>query len=171
MISGVLTASPASGAHVVLWREKAGQSGFQQLAQTTTDSSGRYTFTRGPGTVMADQAWYVTSGALRSATIDEQVRALVALVASTRTLVAGQAVVLRGHVTPNHAGEVVLIEKWDPPTRTWHVMARPRLSKGSSYSLSHRFGKSGKAELRAVLRLDGRNVASNSPTVTLTVKP
>ncbi|HYB25713.1 MAG TPA: hypothetical protein VEF89_03780 [Solirubrobacteraceae bacterium] len=164
-----MTASPASGAQVVLWREKAGQSSFHQLAQTTTDSSGRYTFTLKPGTVMADQAWYVTSGALRSATIDEQVRALVGLVPSTRSLMAGQSVVFTGHVTPSHAGEVVLIEQRHGGT--WHVMARPRLSKGSSYSFSHRFATSGKAELRAVLGLDSRNVASSSPTVTLTVKP
>jgi hypothetical protein len=169
VISGVLTASPVSGAQVDLWRERVGQSSFNQVAQTTTSSSGTYSFTLKAGTVMADQEWYVTSGALRSGTIDQRVRALVALTASTHTIPAGRAVVLRGHVTPSHAGEAVLIEKWDQSTRSWHVIARPRLSKGSTYSLSHRFAQSGKSKLKAVLALDARNLASSSPTVTLTV--
>jgi hypothetical protein len=167
VISGVLTASPASGVQVVLWREKAGQTSFQQIAQTTTDSSGRYSFTRGHGAVMADQAWYVSSGSLRSATLEQQVRAVVAFVPSSRAVTVGQAVLLRGHVTPGHAGEVLLIEQRNGGT--WRIIARPRLSKTSSYSLSHRFMQSGKSELRALLRLDSRNVTSASPTVTLTV--
>ncbi len=169
VISGVLTASPVSGAQVVLWREKAGQSSFQQVAQTTTNGSGDYTFTLGRGVVMADQTWYVTADSLRSATLVETVRALVGLAPSAHTVVAGQAVVLSGHVAPNHAGEVLLIEQRSGGS--WRVIARPRLSKGSSYSLSHRFMQSGKSELRAVLRLDARNLTSASPTVKLTVKP
>jgi hypothetical protein len=168
VISGVLTASPASGAQVVLWRERAGQSSFHQLAHTTTNSSGGYTFTLKRGTVMADQAWYVTSGSLHSATLEQTVRAIVALAPSTHTIVAGQPVVLRGHVTPSHSGDVVLIEQRG--AAGWHVIARPRLSKGSTYSLSHRFMHAGKSELRAVLQLDARNVTSVSPTVTLTVQ-
>jgi hypothetical protein len=169
VISGVLTASPVSGAQVVLWREKAGQSSFQQVAQTTTNASGDYTFTRARGTVMADQTWYVTADSLRSAALNETVRALVALTPSAHTIAAGQAVVLSGHVTPSHAGDVVLIELRSGSG--WRVIARPRLSKGSSYSLSHRFMHAGNSELRAVLGLDARNLASDSPTVKLTVKP
>jgi hypothetical protein len=168
VISGALTASPAGGVQVVLWRERAGQSSFSHIATTTTDSSGHYTFTRGTGTVMADQEWYATAGSQRSATITQQVRALVKLAPSTRMIAAGQAVVLRGHVTPSHAGETVLIEQQHGSS--WHVIARPRLSKGSSYSASHRFTRAGKSKLRAVLRLDTRNLGSSSPVLTLTVK-
>lgn len=170
VVSGVLSASSAAGIPVVLWRELAGQSSFNQLAQTTTDSSGDYTFTLKAGTVMADQSWYVTSGSNRSATIDQQVRAAVGLTASTHTAVKGQVVGLRGKVAPSHAGQVILIEeKSGPATRAWHVIARPRLSKGSSYSLSRRFAQPGKTELKAVLGLDARNIASSSPVITLTV--
>jgi hypothetical protein len=169
VISGALTASPAGGVQVALWRERAGQSSFSQIATTTTDSAGDYKFTRGAGTVMADQAWYVTSGALRSATITQRVRAVVGLAASTHTTVAGAAIVLRGHVTPSHAGEVVLLEQRHGGV--WRVIARPRLSKGSSYSVSHRFAQSGKRQLRAVLLLDTRNIASSSRVLALTIKP
>jgi 5-hydroxyisourate hydrolase-like protein (transthyretin family) len=167
-VSGVLTTSPASGVTVALWREQAGQSSFHQVATTTTDSSGHYTFALKRGTVMADQAWYATADSLRSATIDQQVRALVALVSSSHTPAAGDAIALHGNVSPSHAGAVVLIEQ--RRGSTWRVIARPRLSKGSSYSISHRFAHAGKAELRAVLARSARNLASTSPTVSLTVQ-
>jgi serine protease len=167
VVSGVLSASPASGATVALWRERAGQSSFQQLAQTTTNGSGAYTFTLKPGTVLADQAFYVTSGSLQSSTLDQHVRALVGLVTSHRTMAAGQRVVLRGHVTPSHAGESVLIEQFHGGA--WHVIALARLSKRSSYTFSHRFRQAGRARLRAVLQSDARNVQSISPALTITV--
>lgn len=166
-VSGVLSTSPAAGVTVALWREQAGQSSFRQMAQTTTDSSGRYAFTLKRGTVMADQAWYVTAGSLRSATIDQQVRALVALVSSSHTVVSGQSIALHGKVSPSHAGGVVLIEQ--RRGRSWHVIARPRLSKSSSYTVSHRFTQTGPTKLRAVLAGNARNLTSTSPTVSLTV--
>jgi hypothetical protein len=167
VISGVLSASPTAGAQVALWRESAGQSTFQQIAQTTTDSSGRYTFTLKRGVVLADQAWYVTSGAMRSATLDQHVRALVGLVASERSMIAGQKVVLRGHVTPSHAGEVVLIEQ--SHGGAWRVITLARLSKGSNYTFSHRFTQTGRSKLRVVLQGDARNVQSISRVFTLNV--
>lgn len=168
VISGVLSTSPAAGAQVALWRERAGQSTFQQIAQTTTDSAGHYTFTLKRGIVMADQAWYVTSGALRSATVAQQVRALIGLELFAPR--SGPAV-LTGHVTPSHAGETVLIEQMRPSTHAWQVLARTRLSKTSNYSFSHRFTQAGRTKLRVVLQGDTRNVQSISPVVTLTVKP
>ena len=168
VISGVLSGSSASGAQVVLWRELGGQSSWQQLAQSTTDSSGHYTFTLTGSKVMADQEWYVTSGSLRSGTIDQQVKALVGLTPSTRSIAAGQTIVLHGHVAPSHAGQVVRVEQ--RRGRSWDVIARPRLSKGSTFALSHRFAQAGKSEFRAVLLVNVRNAASSSPVLTLMVR-
>ena len=160
--------SPVAGAQVVLWRELANQSSFQQVAQTATNSAGQYSFTLKRGSVMADQAWYVTSNGMRSSTVSQQVTALVALAASTRSTVVGQTVVLHGHVTPAHAGEVVLLEVRH--AGSWRVMARPRLGHGSTYSLSHRFAKPGAVVFRVVLPGDSLNARSTSPAVTVTVK-
>ena len=168
VISGQETGNPVAGAQVVLWRELAHQSSFQQVAQTTTDSSGRYSFTLKRGTVMADQAWYVTSNGMQSSTVQQHVAALVALAASARSTVTGQAIVLRGHVTPSHARQVVLVEV--RRAGAWHVIARPRLGAGSSYSVSHRFAQPGTVVLRVVLPGDSRNAQSASLTVTVTVK-
>ena len=168
VISGGIMGSPVAGAQVVLWRELANQSSFQQVAQTATNSAGKYSFTLKRGSVMADQAWYVTSNGMRSSTVSQQVTALVALAASTRSTVVGQTVVLHGHVTPAHAGQVVLVEVRH--AGSWRVMARPRLSHGSTYSLSHRFAKPGAVVFRVVLPGDSLNARSTSPAVTVTVK-
>jgi hypothetical protein len=169
VISGAFTRNPQSGAQVVLWRELAGQSSFQKMSQTTTDSSGHYAFTLGRGTVMADQAWYVTSAGLRSSTIQQQVNALVGLSASTRTTIVGHVIRMSGHVTPSHAGEVVLIEA-RRGGGAWRVIARPHLGHTSSYAVSGHFARPGPVQLKAVLPGDARNARSTSPTVTVTVK-
>ena len=165
----VISGTAGSGATVTLWRELAGQSSFKQVSTTSADSTGKYTFTLARGTVMTDQQWYVISNGARSTTIAQQVAAVVALASSARSTVVGRAVVLRGHVTPSHTGERVLIEV--SHGSTWQVIARPRLGRGSVYSVSHRFAKSGAVKLRVVLQRDSRNVRSTSSTLTVTVKP
>ncbi len=170
VISGAFTGNQ-SGAQVVLWRELAGQSSFHQMSQTTTDSSGHYTFTLGRGAVMADQAWYVTSDGLQSSTVQQQVNALVGLSSSARStgvghVDSGAAATSR----PSHAGEVVLVEA-RRGGGAWRVIARPHLGRGSNYAVAGRFSRPGAVELRAVLPGDTRNERSTSPTVTVTVKP
>lgn len=165
VISGTATA----GAPLVLWRKRAGQSSFQQAATTTADTTGKYTFTLMRGTVMADQEWYVTSNGTRSSTITQQVKAIVALASSTRSTVVGHEIVLRGHVTPSHAGQTVLLEI--SRGGAWQVIAKPRLGNTSTYTASHSFGRSGAVKLRVVLRSDSRNQQSTSPTLTVTVTP
>jgi hypothetical protein len=168
VIKGAFAGAPASGAQIALWREPAGQSTFHQVATTTTDSAGDYAFTLKGAPVMVDSAWYVTSNGVRSATRHQLVEALVGLSASTRSATAGRALVLRGHVSPSHAGETVLVEQ--KRGQTWRVIGRPPLSSGSNYTFSHRFAQRGKVDLRTVLRGDARNEASTSPTVAVTVK-
>ena len=168
MISGSLTSNPPpSGVQVVLWRELSGQSIFHQVTQTTTDSAGQYTFTLTRGMVNADQKWYVTANSLQSPTLQQHVNALVGL-AGGHTVSAGHAMLLRGQVTPSHAGQVVLIEQRNGGH--WAVIARPRLGQHSKYGVVHRFTRSGVVELRTVLPGDASNSRSNSPTLTITVK-
>lgn len=164
----VISGTATSGATVALWRKLAPQSNFQQVSTTTADSSGKYTFTLKRGTVMIDQQWYVTSGRGRSTTLAQQVDAVVGLASSVHSTVVGRPVILRGHVTPSHAGQVVLIEV--DHGGAWQVIARPRLGHGSAYSVTHRFAKSGRVKLRVVLGADSRNDRSTSTTLKLMVK-
>jgi hypothetical protein len=168
VISGAVTSNPPpAGAQVALWRELSGQSSFHQVAQTATDSAGHYKFTLKRGMVNADQRFYVTANALQSPTLQQHVKALVGL-AGPRSVVVGQAMLLRGHVTPSHAGQVVLIEQ--RKGGQWIVIARPRLGHGSNYDVTHRFMRSGTIALRTVLPGDSRNLSSGSGTLTVTVK-
>ena len=169
VISGGLTSNPPpAGAQVALWRELSGQSSFHQVAQTTTDSAGQYKFTLKSGMVNADQHFYVTANGLQSPTLAQHVKALVGL-SGSHNAVVGQAMLLRGHVTPSHAGQVVLIEQRN--RGQWTVIARPRLGHGSNYGVMHRFTRSGTVALRTVLPADSRNDRSGSGTLTVTVKP
>jgi hypothetical protein len=152
----------------VLWRELSGQSTFQQAAQTTTDSAGQYKFTLKAGTVNADQQWYVTANGLQSPTLQQAVSAVVGL-AGLHSVLVGHAMLLRGHVTPSHAGQIVLIQQ--RKGGQWAVIARPKLGKGSNYGVMHKFARSGAVTLRAVLPADARNNRSDSSTLTVTVKP
>jgi hypothetical protein len=169
VISGSLLADLSAGSAVVLWQELPGQTSFHQVAQTTTTAGGHYTFTLARGKVTSDRKWYVTAGGLRSATLDQHVGAVIGLAISSVATTAGVPVALRGSVTPSHAGETLLIEQLTGGR--WLVVARPRLSRGSTYSISHRFAHAGTARLKAVLRGDARNETSTSRTVTVLVKP
>jgi hypothetical protein len=169
VISGGFTSNPpAAGATVVLWRELSGQSTFHQVAQTTTDSAGQYKLTLKPGMVNADQQWYVTATGLQSPTLHQLVNAIVGLT-GLHSIAVGHAMLLRGRVTPSHAGQVVLVEQ--RKGSQWAVIARPRLGQASNYGVMHRFARSGTMTLRAVLPGDARNQRSDSSVLTVTVKP
>ena len=75
---------------------------------------------------------------------------------------------LRGHVTPSHAGQVVLIEQRQ---RRSVGGDRPAAARATTriYGVMHRFARAGTVELRAVLPGDARNNRSNSATLTVTV--
>lgn len=167
VISGAFVGNAASGATVALWRELAGQSSFKQVAHTTTDGAGQYTFALRGETVMANQEWYVMANGVKSATVRQLVMAQVGLSSSSHAVTAGHALVLRGHVTPSHAGESVLIEQ--NRGGAWHVIARARLGNGSTYAVSHRFSQAGATKLRTVLPGDKRNGRSVSRSLTVTV--
>lgn len=168
VISGGVTSNPAvAGATVVLWRELSGQSTFHQAAQTTTDSAGQYKFTLSAGMVNADQQWYVTANGVQSPTLHQLVNAVVGL-AGLHNIAVGHAMLLRGHVTPSHAGQIVLIEQRDGSQ--WTVIARPRLGHASNYGAMHKFARAGTVALRTVLPGDARNDRSGSSTLTVTVK-
>ncbi len=153
-VSGRLL-SGASGATVALWQELPGGT-FTQVSETTTGANGDYSFLR--SAVNTNRAWYATVGAIRSSTVSQEVRAAVTLTRS-----------LHVSVSPNHAGERVVIQR-----RTklgWKAIARLRLSRSSSTSTMTvavlvRHGQS--VRLRAVLPADKRNVESFSRVIRIT---
>ncbi len=168
VISGSMLSNPVAGTQVELWQKVAGQASFAQLAQTTLNSAGQYSFTMNGGVVRADRAWYVTAQGLQSPTLDQQVGALVVLSPASASVAPGTPVALRGRVTPSHTGEIVLIEQ--KVGGQWRVIGRPRLGRSSTFAGSHSFTRAGTVELRAVLRADARNLSSDSRTVSVKVR-
>jgi hypothetical protein len=143
-----------AGTTVQLWQKLPGGTTFKEVAQTSNGATGQYEFVR--PAVETSRQWYVTAGGDRSPTVVQRVRATVTL---TR--------LLHVHVSPNHAGERVLIEQ--RTKHGWKVIARPRLTRSSSSqgSVPVAIG-SGTVNLRAVFPGDGRNARSISPVVRVT---
>lgn len=137
------------GTTVELWQELPGKS-FEQVAQTTTSGSGDYSFVR--TAVTTNRKWHVTTGTVSSPTVSQQVLAVVTLMRSGRV-----------HVTPNHAGERVLIERRSG--HAWKVFERPKLNRSSSAALAL---PPARFTLRAVLSADKRNARSISRVVRFT---
>jgi hypothetical protein len=140
-----------TGEAVALWQELPGGS-FKQVAQSTLDSSGNYSFVQ--TAVNTDRAWYVTAGGVRSTTLNQEVSAVVTL---TRAL--------RVHVTPAHAGERVLIQF--KTAHGWRLLQRVKLNRSSRSAKSVSLARFGHRtiRLRAVLPADNRNLRSYSSTI------
>jgi hypothetical protein len=143
-----------AGAAVLLWEKLPRAATFRQMGHTVTGAVGQYQFVR--SAIQTSRQWYVTVGAVRSATIQQKVRAIVSL---TRSLGV--------HVTPNHAGERVLIEKRSK--QGWAVITRLRLGRSSSSKGPAR-GMLGSHTItvRAVFEGDIRNVLSVSRVLKIT---
>jgi hypothetical protein len=137
----------AAGQTVDLWQESAGAKSFTKVASTTTGSAGAFQFVRKG--VKTNRTWYASAGSEHSLMVVQQVKAAVTLGASG------------GRVTPNHAGERVLIERHSEGG--WAVIARTRLSNASTYTMGLKRSQFG--ELRAVLPGDKRNIRSVSRTM------
>jgi hypothetical protein len=140
-LTGRWSASTA-GQTVELWQELPGAKTFSKVATTKTASLGDYQFVRKG--VETNRQWYVAVGGTHSLTMAQRVKAVV-------TLTSGG-----GHVTPNHGGERVWVER-ETGVR-WVVIARPRLTRESTYSFAG--SPCGRPPLRAVFPGDRRNVRS-----------
>jgi hypothetical protein len=157
-VSGTVFGGAPAGMAVQLWQQVAGDASFSKAASTTVGSDGTYSFTA-PGTVNTNRQWYVTVGALQSATLAEPVSAAVTLQVRT----GRRSATVHGAVAPSHSGETVLLQR--KLGRKWVTIARPVLSHDSRFSVRYGGGRRVKETLRAVLPADAKNMRSFSSTV------
>ncbi len=155
------------GTAVLLYSRRATGGRFVRVAVTTTNRHGTYRFRRSPGVLFTNHRYYVVALHHRSRTVTAAVEALVSLTASQTTVSPAQSFTLSGHVTPNHSGETIALQE-QTPTGSWTSVAAPRLNAGSDYSAPVQLAGEGTFSFRAVLNADARNIASNSPAVTVT---
>src|SRR5947209_1603494 len=89
LIYGQLNNPPVAGQRIVLYHRVAGSSrGYTQVAQTTTNAEGFYSFPRAENVVTTDRSWFTREAGLHgvhSRTVYERVQSLVTLSASTTT--------------------------------------------------------------------------------------
>ncbi len=173
VIVGHLSAPGNANRRVNLFHRLPNQFGFSFVQSVRTDSHGNYLITRGPGVVDTNRAWFVRSLGAQSRTVHEGVHALVTLNASTTTAKSNQPVVFTGHVTPNHGGDRVFLQRQVGSSGDdWRTIDSGRVGPGSNYAIVHRFRvPTGDAlTLRVAIRRDRRNLAGASKSVDVDVE-
>jgi hypothetical protein len=141
--------------------------GFGYVQSTTTDARGFYEFSRADGVVETNRAWYVRSHGARSAARRIRVAAQVSLAGPPEgsQLLTGAAnrVTFTGSVSPADVGARVVLQRQNAATGgEWHRIDASVVGAGGTYSIVHRFIVPGDANIRALVRSQGRNVPSPS---------
>jgi hypothetical protein len=142
--------------------------GFTYVQSTNTDANGFYEFSRADGVVLSNRAWLVRSHGAQSARKAVKVSAQVTLngPAEGSQLLTGPAnkVTFTGSVNPNDVGARVILQRQNAATGSddWHRIDMGIVGQGGNYSITHRFIVPGDANIRVLVRSQGRNVASPS---------
>jgi len=172
LIYGQLKDSSPGGQTILLYHRVNPRERFTLIGRTTTDSQGNYEFTREEGIVMTNRSWFVRGpSGTHSRTVHERVAALVTLNSNRTSAVTRQRIVFRGHVTPDHRFQRVLLQQQDAAGGNgWHTVATTYTGRGSQYALAHAWRRPGTYTLRAYFPGDRRNVAGQSDDVTVTIQ-
>jgi hypothetical protein len=152
---------------VRLYHNVYGSFGFSYVQRTTTDAHGFYEFGRADGVVETNRAWYVLSHGARSASKRIRVGAQVSLTGPPEgaQLLTGTAnkVTFTGTVSPADVGARVILERQNATTgNEWRRIDSARVLPGGSYSIVHTFIVPGDANVRTLVRSQGRNIPSPS---------
>jgi hypothetical protein len=139
----------------------AGKSTFQALATATTGAGGSYSAIA--SNVTADSVYYASALGARSAS------KLVKVAPAVTTSVVGKSpdaqlftgrrnsVVFTGTVSPGDAGaELVLQRENSTSIEEWHAIQFAQVNEGEKYTFTHTFVVPGDANIRVVVRADGK---------------
>jgi hypothetical protein len=173
VIVGHLSGPGNAHRRVNLFHRLPNQFRFSFVQSVQTDSHGNYLMTRGPGVVDTNRAWFVRSLGAQSRTVHEGVHALLTLNASTTQAKSNQPVVFSGHVTPNHRGDRVFLQRQVGSSGDdWRTIDSGRVGPGSNYAIVHRFRvpDGDGLTVRTLIRRDRRNLAGASRSLDLTVQ-
>ena len=171
LIYGRLTGENSSGQIVRLYHRINPRPGFSLIGVTRTDASGLYEFTRAEGIVDTNRSWYVRGpGLTHSHTVHERVAALVSLAASTTSGDTRHPIVFSGHVTPDHAGDHVLLQVNSGSGDEWRTVRSGQVGPGSNYQISAGFRTPGERDVRVVLTADPRNIRTASDPVSVIIQ-
>jgi hypothetical protein len=173
VIVGHVSGPANANRRVNLFHRLPNQFRFSFVQSVQTDSHGNYLIPRGPGVVDTNRTWFVRSLGAESRRVHEGVHALVTLNASTTQAKSNQPVVFAGHVTPNHRGDRVFLQRQVGDSGdNWQTIDSGRVGPASNYAIVHRFRvPTGDAlTLRVAIRRDRRNLAGASKSVDVDVE-
>ncbi len=144
--------------------------GFTYVQSVSTDAHGFYEFSRADGVVETNRAWYVRAHGAQSATKRIRVGAQVSLSGppTGTQLLTGPAnkVTFTGSVSPADVGARVILERQNAITGSeWRRIDVGTVEQGGSFTIVHTFRFPGDANLRVLVRSQGRNVPSASGDV------
>lgn len=164
----VIYGNAKAGAKVVLWHRVNPASHFTIIQRTKADAAGRYQFSRADGIVTTNRNWYVRVNGQRSTTVHQRVSAAIDVAGpSAANLITKTNYVFSGKVSPTHAKDRVELQRQvgTGTTEHWKTVDTARIGGAGGYTIKHRFGTAGDANLRVHLRADRRNIASDSETL------
>jgi hypothetical protein len=155
----------AAGRTVTLMKRTIGTPGFTAVATASTDGRGFYELTT-PG-VLYNSVFYVRSHGAASGRRTVRVFAHVGVTGPTdgSQLLTGAAnkVTFSGSVSPADVGALVVLQRQNAVTgNAWHRIQLGSVGPGGSYSIIHTFVVPGDANIRVLVRSEGRNVPSPS---------
>jgi hypothetical protein len=133
---------------------------FAPIATTTTDGSGAYAF---PVQSPLQSTSYEVTGAHTSSTaLFVGVKALLTATVSATSVQAGEPLSFSGTVAPDHAGQVVDLERQNPEGTGFHTVAVGTVGAGGTYSIEHTVSGAGTQSFRIKIPGDAENLAAAS---------
>jgi hypothetical protein len=164
-ITGV--AAEAANQPVALLASTPGHQ-FANVAKSTTDGAGAYTFTVSPA---QNTSYRVITATTESSVVFEGVRYPLAVTAPPSTAVVGAAVSIGGTLVGAHAGQTVYLERGSAAGLGFHPIGTGAVDAASSYSIVHSFDVQGTYTLRVRVASDAQSVGSTSPQFALVASP
>jgi len=162
-LSGTVKGAPTG--QTVTLRSRTSGGKFHDVASTTTDASGKYSFSRAP---VRNAVYSATSGAKHSAQTFVGVRDVVTVNVSPGPYTVGGTATFSGSVSPAKVGHVVELQKLDKDG-DYRTIQVSRVGSGSTYNIVHRFGSDGSKRFRIVVPGGPVNERGVSDSVSLTV--
>ncbi len=172
LIYGQLTGPDNAYRRVWLFHRINPANHFTPVSVTRTNASGFYEFVRADGVVNSNRNWFVLGpDNSHSRTIHQWVSANVVLNASAPSATTAQDVTFSGSVFPSHNHQLVYLQEQNSTSGNgWKTIASGYTTDASAFSITHRFRSAGSYTLRAFFPADPRNIASQSPGISLTVQ-
>jgi hypothetical protein len=185
--------TPASGAErpVTLLARTRGQA-FAPIAQATTNAQGEYSF---PAQSPANSTFYrvllerprcaLSSPKIeackaprggrpvtvKSAVLYEGVKDMLTAQVSATTVQAGQQLTFSGGIAPDHAGDVIYLERENAARNGFHVVQVTLVGAGSTYAIVHRVYDTGTKVFRVYIPGGPQNLGVASQPFTIQVTP